>query len=216
MSLTISQVDFQENTDPSRISSPISFTVSNNIYRPILIVFMNAAAGSLTSVTYGGESMTKQDSDETLEMWYLLDPKRGANDFAWTWSGGSSASDTTFHFYTFKNVKGWRSGTLGTEGAGNGAIEGGNAYKTSISCTAGDMMVFGLNNDSSHTNNPYFPGNVNDTDQGASADIQSTWGIAASDPDDIGWQNSDGGSDFTNIHGALEPAPAEHRGVVVI
>lgn len=80
--------DNSSNTTPASTSSSFSFTTSGS--NRILIADLFLAAGTVSTITYNGVTMTLLDSDSsfaTSYRYYLLNPATGANTFSVTSSG---------------------------------------------------------------------------------------------------------------------------------
>jgi hypothetical protein len=202
----ITLYDSQVYSNANRLSSPQSFTLSPGVIRPMMVVFVNVVGSgvSWSSASWAGESMTREDSISSLDMWYISDPKRGTNDLTFTWNAGNAASDSIIQLYVFENVYGWRSGSTGTQSS--------TGAKTSVSGSVGDMLVWACDNDAVF--DPLSGFTFEETDLG-DVDIFSAYGEAQTSPDDIGYDSASGSPTINKIYGALRPAVPRRACVMI-
>ncbi len=76
--------DVLVNVTTASDTDTTAFTVASNDKRVLVVYLLNDSSVQADGVTYNGVSLTRADfidsGDETVEMWYLVDPATGSND----------------------------------------------------------------------------------------------------------------------------------------
>lgn len=110
-------------------------------YIALACITFQDTTGTLSSVTYGGQGMTRIGTDEGTataasfaSLWYLLAPPSGAQTVQANFS--EAINDTIFSVSTYYNVN--QSNPFGTEVADNGS---GTTISVVVTSAAGELVV---------------------------------------------------------------------------